>query len=317
MSAPEISIVAPLYNEEDSLPTLVERLNKLMDTLPFTTEVVLINDGSKDKTEELLYQLTLTDSRYHGVFLARNYGHQIALSAGLSVARGTKAIMVIDGDLQDPPELITPFYDKIKEGFDIVYGVRKIRSDEGMFKKWTSHLFYRLLKKISQIDIPLDSGDFCMMSRKVVDVLNKMPEKKRFIRGMRAWIGMRQIGVTYDRAERAAGETKYTLGKMVALASNAFFSFSELPVRFMTRLGLTATAVSLIYFIYTITKKLFFGGVVSGFTGILFTVILFSGVQLITLGIIGEYILRIFFQVTDRPLFVIRDRIVEGKNSNE
>jgi polyisoprenyl-phosphate glycosyltransferase len=309
---PQVSFVIPLYNESEVLPKLVERINKLIDTLPMSVEVVLVDDGSRDNTADLIQQLSLTDKRYHAVLLARNYGHQLALSAGLSSARGTEAIMVIDGDLQDPPELLPDFYDLYKKGYDVVYAVRKKRK-EGFLKKMAYHAFYRILKSISYIDIPLDSGDFSLISRRVVDVLNKMPEESRYIRGMRTWIGFKQIGFEYERDSRAAGDSKYSFKKLLKLAHNGIFNFSEFPIKLITNLGLFAILVSLVYLVNTLVQKYIYHNVPQGFTALLFAIILFSGVQLISLGIIGEYVLRIFFQVKGRPLYIIKKKIIESE----
>lgn len=312
---PSISIVAPLFNESETLPQLVERLNRLMDNMSNdaskSVEIVLINDGSRDNTAELMQQLALTDPRYHGVFLARNYGHQIALSAGLAKARGTEGVMVIDGDLQDPPELLPDFYAKYREGYDVVYAIRQKRK-ENWAKKTAYRLFYRLLKSISYIDIPLDSGDFCFMSRRVVDVLNAMPEESRYIRGMRSWIGFKQIGISYDRAERAAGTSKYGFRMLLNLAYNGIFNFSEFPIKLIKRIGYSAICVSLIYLIYSLYKKIMHNDVPQGFMATIFIIVFFSGIQLFFMGIMGEYLLRIFFQVKGRPLFIIEKEIVEG-----
>lgn len=308
MINPEISLVIPLYNEEKSLPALIERLNKLMAGSEISFEIVLVDDGSNDGTAVICNQIALSDDRYHCIFLARNYGHQIALSAGISVASATEALMILDGDLQDPPELFFEFYSYFLKGYDVVFGVRKNRKEH--FLKTTSYfVFYRLLKKISYIDIPLDSGDFSLISRRVADILNKMPEESRYIRGMRSWIGFKQIGVEYERDERVAGESKYSLSMLMKLAFNGIFNFSEIPIKFITKLGVFSVLVSLIYFGITLIKKLFYIDVPVGFTGLLFVIILFGGVQLISLGIIGEYIVRIFFQVKNRPLFIIKNRI--------
>lgn len=308
MTNPQISLVIPLYNEEKSLPILVERLNKLIDHSDITFEVVLVDDGSKDATASLCHQIALSDERYQCIFLARNYGHQIALSAGISVASATDALMILDGDLQDPPELFFEFHNYFLKGYDVVYAVRKKRK-EHFLKTSAYYIFYRLLKKISYIDIPLDSGDFSLISRRVADILNKMPEESRYIRGMRSWIGLKQIGVEYERDERSAGESKYSLSMLMKLAFNGIFNFSEIPIKFITKLGIFSVLISLIYFISTIIKKIFYVDVPVGFTGLLFVIILFGGVQLISLGIIGEYIVRIFFQVKNRPLFIIKNRI--------
>jgi polyisoprenyl-phosphate glycosyltransferase len=309
LKTPQISIVAPLYNESESFPLLVQRINALMDASPLSIEVVLIDDGSRDDTALKIRQLALTDERYHGVFLSRNHGHQLALTAGISAARGTEALFVIDGDLQDPPELLPEFYKLLQEGNDVVYAVRKKRK-EGFVKRMGYHWFYRILRSISYVDIPLDSGDFALISRRVVNVLNKMPEESRYLRGMRSWIGFKQVGYEYERDARVAGESKYSFKQLFGLAYNGIFNFSEFPVKFMSRVGIAAILISLVYFVIVVVKKMFFAHVIEGFTSLLFVIILFSGVQLLALGIIGEYVLRIFFQSKNRPLFIIKEEIV-------
>jgi glycosyltransferase involved in cell wall biosynthesis len=312
MSAPEqISFVIPLYNEEKTIPLLHERLTSLLDSLnDVSIEVLLINDGSSDGTEELITRLALTDSRYHALSLSRNYGHQTALTAGLKHARGTEGVMVLDGDLQDPPEQFPIFYDKFREGYDVVYGVRRKRK-EGFMKRMAYFLFYRLQKQVSNIDIPLDSGDFSFISRRVVDIMNQMPEESRYLRGMRSWIGFRQTGVEYERHERAAGESKYPFRAMMKLAYNGLFNFSEFPIKFIKRTGMISILVSMVYAISVLIKKYFLGGVPEGFTALFFAILLFSGVQLLCLGVIGEYVVRIFFQSKNRPLFIIKSEIVQ------
>lgn len=309
---PQISIVAPLYNEQESFPHLIKRLNAVMDSSTLTIEVVLVDDGSKDLTAQLMRDNALADERYHCVFLSRNHGHQLALTAGLAHARGSEAVMVIDGDLQDPPELLTEFYDYLSKGYDVIYAVRKKRK-EGFLKKSAYFLFYRILKSISYIDIPLDSGDFSMISRRVLDIMNKMPEESRYLRGMRTWIGFKQIGVEYERAERQAGESKYSLKLLFRLAYNGIFNFSEFPIKFVSRLGIFAVLVSLLYFFAVLIKKYFFQEVIEGFTSLLFMIIFFSGIQLFALGVIGEYVLRVFFQSKNRPLYIVKETIVDKK----
>ncbi len=309
LKEPEVSIVIPLYNETHSFPHLVKRLNTLIESLPIHVEVVLVDDGSKDDTALLIQELASRNEMYTGIFLARNYGHQTALSAGLMEARGTEAIMIIDGDLQDPPELLPRFYEYFKKGFDVVYAIRK-RRKEGLFKRTCYYLFYRLLNAISEIDIPIDSGDFSLISRRIVDVLNKMPEESRYIRGMRTWVGFKQIGVEYDRDERIAGDSKYSFKMLVKLAYNGIFNFSEFPIKFITRLGFFSFSVAMVFTLITLVKKFFFGSVPQGYTSLLIAIVLFSGVQLMSLGVIGEYIVRIFFQVKGRPLYNIRHKIV-------
>jgi dolichol-phosphate mannosyltransferase len=291
---------------------LVDRIVKIMDHSPLRLEAVLVDDGSRDHSRQILQQLALSDPRFHVILLSRNHGHQLALTAGLSVARGTEGVFVLDGDLQDPPELLESFYIKFKEGFDVVYAIREKRK-EVFYKRFAYFIFYRILKKIANIEIPLDSGDFSFISRRVVDVLNKMPEESRFIRGMRTWIGFKQIGIPYDRQERASGDSKYSFGKLVQLALNGIYNFSEFPVKFVMILGSLAIGSSVLYLISVIIKKMFFDQVIEGFTALLFIVILFGGIQLIAIGILGEYILRIFFQSKSRPNFIIEAEILDGK----
>jgi dolichol-phosphate mannosyltransferase len=274
--------------------------------------VVLVNDGSRDETPQLMQQIALSDKRYHCIFLSRNYGHQIALTAGLAAARATEGVMIIDGDLQDPPELISDFYNYLKKGYDVVYAVRTNRKESGL-KRLAYKSFYRLLKSISYIDMPLDSGDFCLISRRVVDILNKMPEESRFLRGMRSWIGFNQIGVEYNRAERAAGEPKYNFKRLLNLAYNGIFNFSEFPIKLIKRVGYASVALSMIYAVYSLYRKIAFGDVPQGFTATIVIIIFFSGIQLFFMGIMGEYLLRIFFQVKGRPLFIVKDEIVDGE----
>ncbi|MCY7349678.1 MAG: glycosyltransferase family 2 protein [Cytophagaceae bacterium] len=313
MEEPQISIVAPLFNESETFPLLIERLNRLMDRLPQRIEVVLVDDGSRDDTAQQMQVLALTNLRYHCVFLSRNHGHQLALTAGLDAARGTEAVLVIDGDLQDPPELLPAFYDRLREGYDVVYAVRRKRK-ENMVKRSGYYLFYRILKSISYVDIPLDSGDFALMSRRVVDVMKQMPEESRYLRGMRTWVGFKQTGMDYERDERVAGESKYSFSQLFRLAYNGIFNFSEFPIKFLTRMGGIAIAAALLYFIYNIIKRFVLGQEVpQGFTALLFAIILFSGINLVGLGIIGEYVLRVFFQSKGRPLFIVKSKIRDGK----
>jgi dolichol-phosphate mannosyltransferase len=315
-STPQVSFVIPVYNEESNLPMLADRLVKIMDQSTINLEAVLIDDGSRDNSRTMLQQLALSDPRFHVVLLSRNHGHQLALTAGLSVARGSEGVFVLDGDLQDPPELLDTFYAKFQEGYDVVYAVREKRK-EVFYKRFAYFIFYRILKKIANIDIPLDSGDFSFMSRRVVNVLNKMPEESRFIRGMRTWIGFKQIGIAYDRQERASGDSKYSFSKLVQLALNGIYNFSEFPIKFVTSLGGFAIVSSVIYLIFVVVKKMFFDQVIEGFTALLFVIILFGGIQLMAIGVLGEYILRIFFQSKSRPNFIIEKEICAGKYLDE
>lgn len=309
---PQVNLVVPLYNEESVFAQLIARLRGVMDASDLSIEVILINDGSSDQTPNLMRQLSLEDPRFQSVFLSRNFGHQLALTAGLSFVNATDAVMVIDGDLQDPPELLSEFYSYYKKGYDVVYAVRKKRK-EGFLKKAAYKSFYRFMKRVSYIDIPLDSGDFSLISRRVVDQLNAMPEESRFIRGMRSWIGYKQIGVEYERDERQAGESKYSLKLLMNLAFNGIFNFSEYPIKFVTRLGMLIMTLSGLYFSHVLFKKLVYNSTPEGFTALLFTIIAFGGIQLFAIGLIGEYVLRIFFQVKKRPLFIIKERIAQGE----
>jgi len=309
MNKEDIAFIVPLYNEGAVYGHLIERLNKIMDKASLAIRVILVDDGSKDNTPELMAQTALNDDRYICVFLSRNYGHQIALSAGLKEAEAKEAIMIIDGDLQDPPEMFFEFYEQFKKGYDVVYAVRRKRK-ESFFKKMAYYSFYRLMKKVATINIPLDSGDFSLLSRRVVDALNMMPEESRYLRGMRSWIGFKQIGLEYERQERVAGDPKYSIRMLIRLAYNGIFNFSEYPIKFIQRIGLISILASCGYLVTVILKKFIWGTVPQGFTTLLFMIIFFSGVQLIAIGVIGEYILRIFFQVKNRPLFIVRDKII-------
>jgi len=312
MENKKVAFVVPLYNESAVYHTLIERLNKIMDSSTLSMKVIFVDDGSKDNTSELMAQTALQDDRYVCVFLSRNYGHQIALSAGLREANGEDAVMILDGDLQDPPELILEFHEYLKKGYDVVYAVRKKRK-EGFIKKAAYYFFYRIMRHMAAIHIPLDSGDFSMLSKRVVKALNDMPEESRYLRGMRSWVGFRQIGVEYERQERAAGSSKYSMRMLVRLAYNGIFNFSEYPIKFIKRMGYLSILIGLVYFSTVVIKKYFWGTVPEGFTSTVFIIIMFSGVQLIALGIIGEYVSRIFFQVKNRPLFIVRDKISDKK----
>ena len=309
----DISIVVPLYNEEAVFDQLIERLTQVVNKVDFACEVVLVNDGSTDATAILIESICKKDNRFSGILLSRNHGHQLAVSAGLANSRGRKGVMIIDGDLQDPPELVVEFYNLLTTGYDVIYAIRKNRK-ESFLKKLAYKIYYRLQKKISSFNIPIDSGDFSMLSRRVVDTMVEMPEQSRYLRGMRAWVGFKQIGFEYDRDERLAGESKYSWLKLFELAFNGIFNFSDFPVKIITRLGFVTVLFSLIYFIYNIYRKVYYNDVPQGFTATILAIILFSGVQMISLGLIGEYVLRIYNQVRNRPLFVIDKIIQDGIN---
>jgi glycosyltransferase involved in cell wall biosynthesis len=309
---PKVSIVVPLFNEEETLPKLINRLNEVIDKMPFSIEVVLVDDGSQDGTPKLMEKVSLEDEKFKSIFLSRNYGHQSAITAGLLNTDAEEAVMIIDADLQDPPELVEQFYDYYKQGYDVIYTIRKKRKEE-LIKRLAYWLYYRISRSISNYKIPLDSGDFSLISRRVVEILNKMPEENRYIRGMRSWVGFRQIGIEYERDARVAGDTKYSLRKLLDLAFMGILNFSTFPIRFISFLGICSISISLIYLSYTLVQRLFFDSVPKGFTALLFIIVLFSGVQLLSLGVIGEYIIRIFFQVKDRPLFIVKSKITNKK----
>ena len=313
-----ISIVIPIYNEEENLQNLYTRLTNSAPSWKEDYEIVLIDDGSRDSSLTMMRVMAEKDSHIRVIKLSRNFGHQPAISAGIQEAKGD-AIIIMDGDLQDPPEELHRFLDKWREGYEVVYAVRTKRK-EGFFKKLAYSSFYRIMAAISDIEIPLDSGDFCVMDRKVVNVLiHDMPEQIRFIRGMRAYAGFKQIGVTYERAERAAGEVKYTFKKLVQLALDGLFGFSSFPLRLSTYLGISIAIPSLIIGVFFLVHRMFgfkvFGhtpeetpGLASLAVGMFFL----GGVMLTMLGIIGEYISRIYIEVKKRPFFVI-DEIIEKK----
>ena len=313
MNSIDISIIVPLYNEEAVFEQLIQRLTNVIEKADFVCEVILINDGSSDNTATLIENICNKDNRFTGVLLSRNFGHQLAVTAGLVNVRGKRGAMIIDGDLQDPPELIIDFYKLLLDGNDVIYAIRKNRK-ESFFKKLAYSVYYRLQKKISSFNIPIDSGDFSILSRRVVDVMNEMPEQSRYLRGMRAWVGFKQIGFEYDRDERFAGETKYSWSKLFKLAFNGIFNFSDFPVKIITRLGFFTVMFSLIYFVYNVYRKIYYNDVPKGFTATILAIILFSGVQLISLGLIGEYVLRIYNQVRNRPLYII-DKIIKNEDN--
>lgn len=308
----QISIVAPLYNESEGFELLVSRIDNLIAQLKMPIEVVLVDDGSKDNTAILMTTHALANTNYNCVFLSKNFGHQVAVTAGIAKARGTEALFIIDGDLQDPPELLPKFYELLLKGNDVIYAIRKKRK-EGFIKRFAYSSFYRILKQISTTDIPLDSGDFSMISRRVANLMMQMPEESRFLRGMRTWVGFKQVGLEYERDERAMGSPKYTFKQLWQLAKNGIFNFSEAPIKLMKRAGYFTILVSICYAIYLLYQKFVVGAVPPGFTTLYLFLMVFAGLQFLFLGLIGEYILRIFFQVKQRPLFIINNQIVDGK----
>lgn len=302
---PTYSVVVPIYNEIEVLPVLVERLTKVMDQTGEPWEVVMIDDGSKDGSSEKMREVCQADPRFRSIFFARNFGHQIAVTAGMDYTLGD-AVVVIDADLQDPPETILELIAKWKEGYEVVYAVRGEREGETWFKKASAAAFYRLIYKITDVDIPLDTGDFRLLDRKVVDIMGRMREKHRFLRGMSSWIGFKQVGVTYHRAKRYAGTSKYPFKKMIKLAWNAVTGFSYVPLQLATYLGFIVAALAIILIPIVVFLRLMGTELIGQATTLISTLFL-GGVQLICIGIIGEYLGRIYDEVKARPLYVTRE----------
>ncbi len=308
---PVLSIVVPLYNEEGNVAPLLERIVAIADRLEGAPsyEIVLVNDGSTDRTLERIREELARREHLVLVNLSRNFGHQLAASAGMDMAAGD-AIVLMDGDLQDPPELIAAFVERWRAGYDVVYAVRRTRKGESPFKLFTARLFYRIIKRLTKVSIPVDTGDFRLMSRRVVDALKRSPERHRFLRGMVSWVGYNQIGIEYDREERYSGSTKYPLPKMLRFAIDGITSFSDVPLRFASYLGFISSAVAFLYALIVIGYKLFSlspPGYTPGWASTIVAVLFLGGVQLISLGILGEYIGRIYDEVKGRPLYLISD----------
>jgi len=307
-----MSVVVPVYNEEANIPELYCRLTETMAGLGEPYEFVLVDDGSQDRSLELLAEIQRRDPDHVRVIsLARNFGHQAAISAGLDQARG-RVVIVMDGDLQDPPEVIPQFVEKWRQGFHVVYAIREKRK-ECIPKRAAYHLFYLLLRSISKIDIPLEAGDFCLMDRCVVDVLTALPERNRFVRGLRSWVGFKQVGLAYERDARFAGRSKYTFSKLVGLALDGLISFSSLPLRLATMLGFGVSALSLAAAAYYLIKKLTIGVGPPGFATQVVLISFLGGVQLITIGVIGEYIGHVLDEVKRRPAYVVCN-VLDGRD---
>jgi dolichol-phosphate mannosyltransferase len=304
---PKYSLIIPIYNEEETIPELYRRVSDIMDSLDDSVELILINDGSGDRSLKLMRELQERDARVCYISFARNFGHQAAVTAGLNFARG-QVIVVLDADLQDPPELIPKMIESWQAGYHVVYAQRTKRKKESWFKRLTAYVFYRLLQQLADVDIPADTGDFCLMDRQVVDVLNSMPERNRYIRGLRAWIGFRQTAVKFERDPRFAGEVKYTFKKSLALAINSLVSFSKIPLRLSTYLGLFSALIALFMALLVLYWRLQQPeSPVTGLATILIAVFFLGSVQLISIGILGEYIGRIYEEVKGRPAYTIAE----------
>lgn len=306
----ELSIVIPIYNEFSILPELHRRLSAAAQEITTDYELIFVNDGSQDDSLVGLKELAKADEKTCFISFSRNFGHQIAVSAGLDNAKGN-AIVIIDGDLQDPPELIPALYKKYKEGYEVVYAKRKSRQGESFFKKITAKMFYRILAKITSINIPLDTGDYRLIDKIVADNLKKMPERHKFLRGQIAWIGFQQTFVEFERDERKYGKTGYTLKKMMQFALDGITAFSDVPLRFVTWAGFTVSFIAFLIIIYALISKFIWNEVVTGWTSMIISVMFIGGVQLVAIGIIGEYLSRINTDVKNRPLYIIQETDVE------
>jgi len=307
MDSVKYSIVIPLYNEESGLSVLVERLQEIMAQFDGPAEVVMVDDGSRDGTYNLALAASAKDPRFKLIQFSRNFGHQVAITAGMDAAAGD-AVIIMDADLQDPPYVVLQMIEKWKEGYEVVYGLRERREGERLFKTATASMFYGLLNRIGDIDTPVDVGDFRLVDRKALNAFLQMRENNRYVRGMFSWVGFRQTGVPYNREERHAGATHYTLSKMVKLASNGILGFSTAPLRLALSAGVFLAIASVIYGIVAIALKLAGQSLVPGYASLLFVITFLSGIQLAVLGMVGLYVGRIYDEARGRPLYVVRER---------
>jgi dolichol-phosphate mannosyltransferase len=303
----EFSVIIPIYNEELNIPNLVTRLRPVVEKTGMTYELLFVNDGSRDNSLQLIKALAQADTHVRYIDFSRNFGHQIAVTAGIDNCKGN-IIAIIDADLQDPPELIEEMISLIKQGNEVVYAKRRSRKDKNIFKKFAYKSFYRLLAKISNVDVPLDTGDFRVMTRKVAEVLKNMPEQHKFLRGQIAWLGFKQTFVEYDRDVRAAGEPGYTYKKLFRLAFDGITGFSNVPLRIATIMGFMVSGISLFLIIYALCSYFFFAGdIPKGWASLMIAISFIGGVQLICIGIIGEYISRLQTDIRNRPLYIINE----------
>jgi dolichol-phosphate mannosyltransferase len=304
--SPTLSIVIPIYNEEKNIFLLYERLCNVLSLSGESFELIFVNDGSRDNSMVLIKTLSEQDSRVKFIDFSRNFGHQVAVSAGLDYTQG-EAVVIIDADLQDPPELILDMYHKMQEGYEVVYAKRKKREGESFLKLWTAKMFYRLLAKITSISIPVDTGDFRIISRRVVDILRKMPERNKYLRGQISWVGFRQTYIEYNRSERAHGETGYTYRKMIRFALDGITSFSNFPLKVASIVGFIVSGIAFVVMIFALYAYFFTKTAVPGWASLITSVLFLGGIQLISIGIIGEYISRINADVRNRPLYIVND----------
>ncbi len=305
---PSVSVIFPVYNEQENLDALVSRVHPVLEGCARGSfEVVFVDDGSRDGSGELLDALSERDRRYKVIHFSRNFGHQAALQAGLDAANG-RAVVLMDADLQDPPELVSRFIEKWEEGFEVVYAIRKKRK-EAVWKRVAYSAFYRTMRLIAEIDAPLDAGDFCLMDHRVVETLVALRERNRFLRGLRSWVGFRQIGVEYERDSRNAGEPKYTFRKLVGLAVSGYVGFSSIPLRLAAWLGVSSAAAGFLVATWVILSKFLTPHVPQGWASTIAVILFVGGVQLVMLGVIGEYLGRVYDEVRMRPLYVVSSRV--------
>ena len=304
----ELSVVIPIYNEGSVIPYLMQRLNTVLEKINLKYEIIFVDDCSKDNSMELIKEFNIRNPNIKILSFSRNFGHQTAITAGLNFSSG-KAVIVLDADLQDPPEIIPKFIQRWRDGYEVVYGVRTQRKDN-IFKKIICSVYYRLLKSLSNTAIPLDSGDFCLMDRKVVDILNKLPERNRFIRGLRVWVGFRNTGLEYDRDKRYAGESKYSFFKLLKLAIDGIISFSDVPLKISIFVGFLISFSSVLYACWIAWNRIFNPiHQVAGWSSIVVGIAFLGGIQLMVMGSLGEYIIRIFDEVKKRPLYILKETI--------
>lgn len=302
----EITIIIPVYNEEDNINMLYDRLTSVMKKLEVEYEFIFINDGSRDNSIAMIRALSKQHPEVRYIDLSRNFGHQVAVTAGLDKANGN-AVVIIDADLQDPPELIIDMYNKMKEGYEVVYAKRKKRKGESIFKLWTARIFYRILSKITSISIPVDTGDFRIMHRKIVNILKEMPEKNKYLRGQISWIGFNQTYVEYDRQERQGGETGYTFKKMLNFALDGITGFSDLPLKIVTYFGFIVSIFAFFVMLYALYSRFIIQDFEPGWASLMVVILFIGGVQMIAIGIIGEYLSRMNNNIRNRPLYIVRD----------
>jgi dolichol-phosphate mannosyltransferase len=306
----KLSVIIPIYNEEGNIPALFERLNSVVSKMEVEKEFLFVNDGSRDNSIALIKALAAKNTFVKYIDFSRNFGHQVAVSAGLDKASGD-AIVIIDADLQDPPELIIEMFNKMQNGFDVVYAKRRARKGESFLKKFTARMFYRILGSITSVSIPVDTGDFRIMSKQVADIVKSMPEKEKFLRGQISWVGFEQTFVEYDRDERQTGETGYTYSKMIRFALDGITSFSNFPLKFATGAGFVVSGFSFLMILYALYSRYILKVYEPGWTSLMLAITFIGGIQLISIGIIGEYISRMSANIRNRPLYVIKNTNID------